>query len=365
MPRIFPALLPALLLTSQSLIAGAPAAAAATLPYNDFEAVCAASHLAIRPIAAAAPDHDGGEPDTRDCSLSNGTAIRLRWVVEDPFPFGECGSAPPEYLDLWVDGRRVLSRYSISEGCAGLKLQSLTVEGDVVRICSYVPKDRATHRDAPADGPEPTILPTSRAEGKAFHTLCRDVRVAETAAIDEAEFAAAGQRPAAGYADPGPAPLLPVVQEDPTLCAAAVAPHAASPSRPARAVAVSWERWTTPPACGETRRATFDFFNEGIVRDVYDWTRCGSGVDGDAFLVLPKGSPAPDVGVGEAAADSGLAPPPPGGRLKDIGGWHGDVFRYGSETYILAAPADPRQDFFLWRPAADGTLHAECSWRRR
>lgn len=348
----------ALLLTAVSAIA-------ASLPYNDFEATCTASHLAVRPIAAAPPDHDGGEPDTRDCALSNGTTIRLRWGIDAPFPFGECGSAPPEYLDLWIDKRRVLSRYSVSEGCAGLKLQSLIADGNVVRICSYVPKDRNSRRDAPADGPDPTVLPTSRSEGKAFHTTCRDLRVDQAASIDAAEFADPLPSAPTGRPDPPPATLRPVTQEDPTLCAAAIGPDATSPSRPAKAVAIPWEPWIKPLSCGETHRATFDFFNEGVDRDVYDWTLCSHARDGDTFLVLPKGSPAPDVGIGEAAAGQEGRLPPPGGRLKDLGAWNGEVFRYGSGTYVLASPVNPEQDFYLWRPAADGSLHVECSWHRK
>jgi hypothetical protein len=352
--RIVTAHLAALWLTSVLALA-APPARAASLPYNDFEGVCTPAHLRIQPIAAPAPDRDGGEPDTRDCALPDGTAIRLRWVTLLPFPFGECGAAPPEYLDLWVDKRRVLTRYSISEGCGGLKLQSLAADGKLVRVCTYVPKDPRTQQDV-ADSSSAATLPASRAEGRRFRVACHDLPVDPSAPVDLAEYPGAGASPVVPPAKAVALQLL--TQEDPMLCAAALDADGVRLARPARGVPIPWGAAAKPDDCGEGRHARFDFFNEGVDRDVYDWSRCQSTPAGDRFLVLPKGSPAPVLGDAHAA-------PPPGGRVKDLDRWRGDVFRFGDETYVLATPLPGEQNSFIWRPAADGTLHVECAWRPR
>jgi hypothetical protein len=314
--------------------------------------------LKIQPISSTTSGQDA-ESDTRDCTLADGTSVRLRWGADQPFPFGECGAAPPEHVTLWVDKRRVLHHFFISDGCRGISLRSIDVDGKSVRLCAYVPKDAKTRQDMPDDAPVATTLPANGREGRAYHVRCRDKPVDRSTPIDTVEY------PGSTVAD-RVSVLKPVIQEDALLCEAAVSADGKGVVRPPHGVPVKWQSWTKPPSCGATQRATFDFFNEGTERDVYDWSLCPPAPDGEMFLMLPKGSPAPEPGLAEAVADHGKTLSlPPGGRLQDLGRWHAEVFRYGNETYVLATPTDPQQDFYLWRPLADGSRHVACSWRTK
>ncbi|HEX4271198.1 MAG TPA: hypothetical protein VHZ32_07415 [Rhizomicrobium sp.] len=51
----------------------------------------------------------------RVCKLANGWEIKLRNGVEQAFPYGMGGAAPPYFFSLWIDRHKVISRQNWSE----------------------------------------------------------------------------------------------------------------------------------------------------------------------------------------------------------------------------------------------------------
>jgi hypothetical protein len=344
-----------------TLIAGIASAAAddtaTPSPESDFEGICSAALLQVRPISADTPQRDFKDlDDTMDCVLADGTALRLRWGADQAFPYGECGAAPPEYVSLWINKRRVLSRHFIGDGCRGLALQNLEANATSVSICTYIPKNRGTRQDVGDDANADYVLPFNRSEGQEFHDRCAVATVDKSAPIDGVEYpGSSSQVVKAGS-------LQPLRQEDGALCAAAVSADGTKLAIPLGSTPIPWQRWKPSAYGGETRRATFDFLNEGVDHDVYDWDLYTHAQDGETYLVLPKGAPEPDIGVGEYHGDR--LPPPSSGRRTDLGYWHGEVFRQDNVSYVLATPVNYKEDLYLWRPLPDGTLHPVCSWHR-
>jgi hypothetical protein len=49
--------------------------------------------------------------DRNDCRLSRGSDIRIRAGEGQAFPYGGGGAAPPAFFSLWIDHRKVLSKF--------------------------------------------------------------------------------------------------------------------------------------------------------------------------------------------------------------------------------------------------------------
>ena len=81
---------------------------------------------------------DGGlsaRPATRsaDCALAKGRPVRIRAGESQAFAYGEGGAAPPAFFSLWVDRRRLLSRYVWKPGYTDAARDKPRLVGLVIR----------------------------------------------------------------------------------------------------------------------------------------------------------------------------------------------------------------------------------------
>lgn len=330
-------------------------------PDNDYEVACGAGELIVRPISPELAAKGPGQHDTIDCPSPNGLrAARVRFAANQAFPYGQCGGAPAEFVSLWIDERLVVSRRYIGDGCSGLKLALLDSGGSRVTLCTYIPQDLKTHEDlldervgAAGFG---AALPHTRDQAAQYRQHCEIVPFDMTTPVDHVEYPSDLAKP------PTAGTLQPIVATDRALCRAAIGADRAQLIVPPSSELPGWREWQHPVGCGQSRRATFDFANDGIARDVYDWDLCSHASDGDVYLTLPAGAlePDPDLGQGHNAG----SPVPPGGKLWDLGYAHGQVFRRKGTTYLLETPVNDTADFYLKRPRPDGGMTTICSWYR-
>jgi hypothetical protein len=330
-------------------------------PGNDYEVACGAGEMIVRPISPELAARGPGGNATIDCPLPNELhAARVRFTANQAFPYRQCGGAPAEFISLWVDQRLVVSRRYIDDGCNGLKLALLDVAGDRVTVCSYIPKDLKTREDllderAGAAG-FGVSLPQNRDQGARYRQYCENVPFGATTPVDHVEYPSGSARP------PVAGTLQPTVATDGALCRAAVGADQRQLVVPPSSELPGWREWQHPAGCGHSQRATFDFANEGVARDVYDWDLCSHASDGDVYLTLPAGAPEPDPGFGED--HNSVAAVPPGARRWTLGYAHGQVFRRNGTTYLLETPVNDTADFYLKRPQPDGGMTTICSWYR-
>ena len=330
-------------------------------PGNDYEVACGAGEMTVRPISPELAAKGSGGDATIDCPLPNGLhEARVRFTANQAFPYGQCGGAPAEFVSLWVDERLVVSRRYIGDGCNGLKLALLDAAGGRVTVCTYIPKDLKTREDllderlgAAGFG---VSLPQNSEQGTQYRQYCEIVPFDLATPVDHIEYPSGSERP------PAAGTLQPIASTDGALCRAALDADRTQLVVPPGSETPNWREWQHPIACGHSQRATFDFANEGVARDVYDWDLCSHASDGDVYLTLPAGSPEPDPRFGEGR-NSG-SPLPPGGKVWDLGYAHGQVFRRNGATYLLETPVNDTADLSLKRPQPDGGMTTICSWYR-
>jgi len=330
-------------------------------PGNDYQVACNTGVLTVRPITPELAAKGPGQSDTIDCPLANGLrAARVRFAANQAFPYGQCGAAPLEFISLWLDERLIVSRRYIGDGCSGLKLALLKFAGNDVTLCTYIPQDLKTRNDLLDErlgvANFGVALPHTSDEAKQYRQYCEVMPFNTTTPIDHVEYPGDLEKP------PVAGTLQPVVATDEPLCRAVVNSEGTQLIAPPDSEILNWREWRHPTACGHSQRATFDFANEGVARDVYDWDLCSHASDGDRYVTVPAGAPEPDPRLGEDR-DSGL-PLPPAARFWDLGYAHGQVFRRSGTTYLLETPVNDTDDFYLKRPQPDGSMKTICSWYR-
>lgn len=73
-----------------------------------------------------------------ECIFKNGREVRLKISADEAFPYGQCGASPASWLSLWVDKKKILSKYVYIPTClAQSSLKSIKIQDDVVEICDY------------------------------------------------------------------------------------------------------------------------------------------------------------------------------------------------------------------------------------
>lgn len=85
--------------------------------------------------------------DRTDCELSHGFAIRIREGEEQAFPYGAGGANPPAFFSLWIDRRKVLSRFVWKPGYDDAStdkpsLVGLVIRRDKLTFCFQKPNDK-------------------------------------------------------------------------------------------------------------------------------------------------------------------------------------------------------------------------------
>lgn len=76
-----------------------------------------------------------------DCTLANGTTVRVRGGREQAFAHGMGGGNPPAFFSLWINGRKVFSRKTWMEGYARSNdnlpvYDGALIAGDRITICA-------------------------------------------------------------------------------------------------------------------------------------------------------------------------------------------------------------------------------------
>lgn len=113
-----------------------------------------------------------------DCTLANGTAIRVRSGEEQAFAYGEGGGDPPAFFSLWINQRKVFSRKVWKPGYSE-SFNNLPIYDGVLIASSRV-----------------TICAT--ADGKPQRCDSQPLDLAQ-AQFDRAEYGSAAQKPPVGH----------------------------------------------------------------------------------------------------------------------------------------------------------------------
>lgn len=170
-----------------------PAVAWADVASEDVDLVCdEAKNLAVLrfstsrqaatvPRVPAALDHglaDSYAPSLTECTLADGTTIRVRGGVEQAFGYGEGGANPPAFFSLWINQRKVISREVWKPG------YEKTITNPAIYDGALVTAKRIT------------ICAT--AEGKRQRCSSRPLNLAK-APIDRAEYPSSPRQPPVGH----------------------------------------------------------------------------------------------------------------------------------------------------------------------
>lgn len=67
-----------------------------------------------------------------DCTLANGTTIRVRGGTEQAFAYGAGGASPPAFFSLWINGRKVYSRKTWMPGYGDASAHLPVYDGAVI-----------------------------------------------------------------------------------------------------------------------------------------------------------------------------------------------------------------------------------------
>jgi hypothetical protein len=149
-----------------ALFAGCTAVQADEVNYN-ADLVCSASgNLALArfitsendeppQFADLPPAFDSGLSKSAgsgrtDCTLSDGTAIRIREGEEQTFSNGMGGDDPPAFFSLWIGRRKVLSRFQWKPGYDnqdGRMLVGLVIGKDTLAYCDRSYQDQVRDED--------------------------------------------------------------------------------------------------------------------------------------------------------------------------------------------------------------------------
>lgn len=70
--------------------------------------------------------------DRSDCTMANGTTVRVRGGLEQAFDYGAGGANPPAFFSLWIDRRRVFSRQTWMPGYADSFANLPTYDGVLI-----------------------------------------------------------------------------------------------------------------------------------------------------------------------------------------------------------------------------------------
>lgn len=83
--------------------------------------------LAMRPIQPS-----------RACTWSNGWEVKIKHGEDRVFPFGRCGAAPPQWISLWMNHRKILSREVFVGDCHGsFRLHSIRIDESSFVKCRF------------------------------------------------------------------------------------------------------------------------------------------------------------------------------------------------------------------------------------
>ena len=73
-----------------------------------------------------------GGSNRSDCTMANGTTVRVRGGSEQAFDYGAGGANPPAFFSLWIDRRRVFSRQTWMPGYAQTFADLPTYDGILI-----------------------------------------------------------------------------------------------------------------------------------------------------------------------------------------------------------------------------------------
>jgi len=87
-------------------------------------------------------------PDRTDCRLSRGWDIRIRAGEGQVFPYGAGGADPPAFFSLWINRRKVLSKFVWKSGYEAAfedkpSLVGLFIRPESLTFCFQRPDDKA------------------------------------------------------------------------------------------------------------------------------------------------------------------------------------------------------------------------------
>jgi hypothetical protein len=337
------------------------------------EARSAADRVALIPVRA---DRDA------DCALANGIEIRVKVSQDQPRAYGLCGGSPPEWLSLWVNHSKVLSRSEYSQ-CQGVTLRSVRVDARGIEYCSF--ESRGGTGDPEWYPWWQTAFSEDRARIRNWPVTCEWHALPVPGTDTDARE----------YPPPGTPPRPPIGSLHLTMARSGIcarmrvvgtAPQALD--LPRGSSEPTWEDRGTPAVylAEPARVATFDFDNDGRAEEVWWQAPRGYMLDGDVFAVLQRGVAMQrqwldqilDATEAEDADDPGHRRVPAGVTLyagtrsifaaRYRGGaryvyWR--VFRFAQRTYLLGTPNNDE-----WEPSAvvveprRGELRTLCLFER-
>lgn len=71
-----------------------------------------------------------------DCLLRNGVTISYAVGGDAGRPYGQCGASPPDYFSLWLDKKRLFTRYDFTY-CGSLTMHAVVITPSTVFLCVF------------------------------------------------------------------------------------------------------------------------------------------------------------------------------------------------------------------------------------
>jgi hypothetical protein len=109
--------------------------------FNQIRVACNSGEVDVRFGNYGRPDFGSGRGWSQsayaDCHTSSKTLIRVKAGYETPPQgWGTCGADPGKMLSIWVDGRKIVSRYEYAPYCSELVLKSIRITARGAVLCT-------------------------------------------------------------------------------------------------------------------------------------------------------------------------------------------------------------------------------------
>jgi hypothetical protein len=318
-------------------------------------------HPPTYPRLPEALDHDlsaSTGSDRTDCTLSNGTTIRVRGGEEQAFPYGMGGGNPPAFFSMWINQHKVFSRKEWKPGYAASFNDSPIYDGVLI----------AANRV--------TICAT--AEGKAQRCTSQPLNLAK-APIDRVEYRSTAQKLPVGHIS-----IIAKGVANQRFCEAYLGlipgiEIVLSGGSTSLDIDIASLTRQTSRNESEARFGLIDLL-PGIPQRLMMWEGAGHYFDGTVIALAPTDMPIQDIPAAYPFEDIESWPQraaPPGVTL--ISGGQKQLYpavspryvhlspqRIGGALYFLAYPTNHsvRPTAALVKPLADGGFVTLCAFNR-
>lgn len=104
-----------------------------------FNVTCDVENNKAEIVPYAVWNEDAYSPSPQDCTLSNGTKIRVKMGLGPVFPYGMGGGDPAKWLSVWINKAKVISRFQFGCEDEGPCSSAFKVVGERLYTCALTP----------------------------------------------------------------------------------------------------------------------------------------------------------------------------------------------------------------------------------